>query len=127
VAALQDELKDARRRLKGGEGGAAGLPRPADLVASANEVAPGIRVVAATAPWASMDALKGAAKDIHATLGSGVIALGLEADEPQLFVTVSEDLVARGIAAGDLVRGGHDPLDGKGGGRPDGPGPGHPS
>ena len=27
----------------------------------------------------------------------------LDADEPQLFVTVSDDLVARGIAAGDLV------------------------
>jgi alanyl-tRNA synthetase len=47
------------------------------------------------------------------------VALGLEADEPQLFVTVSDDLVARGIAAGDLVRGAMPAIEGKGGGRPE--------
>ena len=52
-------------------------------------------------------------------LPSGVIALALDADEPQVFVTVSDDLVARGIAAGDLVRGAMPALDGKGGGRPE--------
>jgi alanyl-tRNA synthetase len=52
-------------------------------------------------------------------LGRGVIALALEADEPQLFVTVSEDLVARGVSAGDLVRAGEAGIDGRGGGRPE--------
>jgi alanyl-tRNA synthetase len=46
------------------------------------------------------------------------VALALDADEPQLFVTVSDDLVARGIAAGDLVRAAMAAIDGKGGGRP---------
>ena len=50
-----------------------------------------------------MDALKAAARDVSGILGSGVVALALDADEPQLFVTVSDDLVARGISAGDLV------------------------
>jgi alanyl-tRNA synthetase len=119
IAALQDELKEARRRLKEGGGAGGGLPKPGDLASSAREVAPGVRLVAAAAPWASMDALKAVAKDIHGALGSGVIALGLDADEPQLFVTVSDDLVARGIAAGDLVRVAMPRLDGKGGGRPE--------
>jgi len=48
-----------------------------------------------------------------------VIALGLDADEPQVFVTVSDDLVARGISAGDLVRDAVAAIDGKGGGRPE--------
>ena len=48
-----------------------------------------------------------------------MIALGLDADEPQLFVTVSDDLVARGIAAGSLVQGAVAAIDGKGGGRPE--------
>ena len=39
-------------------------------------------------PFESMDALKAAARDVRGALGSGVIALGLDADEPQLFVTV---------------------------------------
>ena len=37
--------------------------------------------------------MKGVAKDVRGALGSGVIALGLDGDEPQLFVTVSDDLV----------------------------------
>jgi len=53
------------------------------------------------------------------SLPSGVIAVGLDADEPQLFVTVSEDLVARGIAAGPLVQRAVTSIDGRGGGRPE--------
>ena len=43
----------------------------------------------------------------------------MDAEEPQVFVTVSADLVARGVSAGDLVRVAVGPLDGKGGGRPE--------
>ncbi len=66
----------------------------------------------------SIDALKGFAKDIRGAFPSGVIALGLDADEPQLFVTVSDDLVARGVAAGALVQAAAPAIDGRGGGRP---------
>ena len=45
--------------------------------------------------------------------------MGLDADEPQLFVTVSDDLVARGIAAGPLVQTAVTSIDGRGGGRPE--------
>jgi alanyl-tRNA synthetase len=75
--------------------------------------------VAQAGAWESIDALKAAAKETRALLASGVIALGLDADEPQLFVGVSDDLVARGIAAGELVRAAMAHLDGKGGGRPE--------
>ena len=51
-----------------------------------------------------MDALKAASKELRAALGSGVIALVLDADAPQVWVTVSDDLVERGISAGDLVK-----------------------
>jgi alanyl-tRNA synthetase len=47
-----------------------------------------------------------------------VIALFLDADAPQVFVTVSDDLVERGIAAGDLVMAAAGPIAAKGGGRP---------
>jgi alanyl-tRNA synthetase len=63
--------------------------------------------------------MKGAAKDLRGILGSGVIALGLDGDEPQLFVTVSDDLVSRGLSAGDLVREATAAIDGRGGGRPE--------
>jgi alanyl-tRNA synthetase len=117
VAALQDELRETRRRLRAG--GSGGLPKPGDLASQAEEIAPGVRLVAFAGPFESIDAMKGLAKDVRGALGSGVVALGLDADEPQVFVTVSDDLVGKGIAAGDLVRAAVAPLDGKGGGRPE--------
>ena len=116
VASLQEELREVRRRLKAGA--AATLPVPGELVAQAVEIAPGLRLVSAAVPYDSMDALKAAAKEVHALLGQGVIALILDADQPQIWVTVSDDLVDRGISAGDLVRAAVGPLRGKGGGRP---------
>jgi alanyl-tRNA synthetase len=117
IKALQDELREAKRRLRAGAGG--GLPKSSDLAAQADDVAPGVRLVAFAGPYESVEAMKGAAKDLRGVLGSGVIAFGLDADEPQLFVTVSDDLVARGIAAGDLVREAVSAIDGRGGGRPE--------
>jgi alanyl-tRNA synthetase len=117
VAALQDELRDTKRRLKAGAGG--GVPKAGDIAARAVEVAPGVRLASLAADLESMDALKRLAKDVSAALGSGIVALALEADEPQVFVTVSDDLVKRGLAAGELVRAAMPPIEGKGGGRPE--------
>jgi len=117
IAALETELREAKRRLR--EGGGAALPKPGALAGRADEVAPGVRLVAFAGPYPSIDELKGTAKDVRGILGSGVVALALDAAEPQLFVTVSDDLVARGIGAGALVRAAVVHLDGKGGGRPE--------
>jgi alanyl-tRNA synthetase len=116
LAALQVELRETKRRLRAGAGAA--IPKPGELAATAVEVVPGVRLVAAAIPAESMDALKATARDLSAVLGSGVVALALDADEPQLFVTVSADLTARGISAGDLVTAAMPALDGRGGGRP---------
>jgi alanyl-tRNA synthetase len=117
AAALNEELRETRRRLRAG--GGAAVPRAGDLVSRAEEVAPGVRLVAFAGPFESIDAMKGVAKDLRGILPSGVIALGLEADEPQVFVSVSEDLIGRGIAAGDLVKTAVAAIDGRGGGRPE--------
>jgi alanyl-tRNA synthetase len=118
IKTLQDELREAKRRLKAGGGGGA-LPKAGELAAAAEEIAAGVQLVAFAGPYDSIDTLKGAAKDLRGILGSGVIALGLDAEEPQLFVTVSDDLVGRGIAAGKLVQEAVVAIDGKGGGRPE--------
>ncbi len=66
-----------------------------------------------------MDELKAWAKDVRGSLRSGVIAAGLDdPDNPQLFVTVSDDLVEQGVDAADLVRDAVSTQGGKGGGRP---------
>jgi alanyl-tRNA synthetase len=115
VAALQEELRETKRRLRAGGGG---VPKPAELAARAEEVAPGARLVVATVPYESMDALKAASKEVRVALGSGVIAMFLDAEAPQVWVTVSDDLVERGVAAGDLVKAAAGPIGAKGGGRP---------
>jgi alanyl-tRNA synthetase len=117
IRQLQDELKETRRRLKAG--GGAGLPKARELAARAEDVGPDTRLVAFAGPFESIDAVKGVAKDVRGSFPSGVIALGLEGDEPQIFVTVSDDLVGRGISAGDLVRDAVTAIDGRGGGRPE--------
>ena len=116
IAALQDELREAKRRLR--EGVAASRPRAAELAKGADELVAGVRFVGWSGDVESIDALKGLAREIRDALPSGVIALGLDAEEPQLFVTVSDDLVARGIAAGRLVQEAVAAIDGRGGGRP---------
>ncbi|HEV7811199.1 MAG TPA: alanine--tRNA ligase, partial [Candidatus Limnocylindrales bacterium] len=88
IRALQDELRETRRRLKAGAAAASGLPKPGELAARAEEVAPGVRVVTFAGPYASIDEVKGAAKDVRGVLGSGVNAIALDAEEPQVYVTV---------------------------------------
>jgi len=117
IAALQDELRETRRRMKAGAAG--GLPKTAELAAGAAEAAPGIRLVTYAGPFGTIDAMKAVAKDLRGLLPSGVIALGLDAEEPQVFVAVSDDLVARGIAAGALILKAAPHIDGRGGGRPE--------
>jgi alanyl-tRNA synthetase len=114
VAELQTRLRElGRRSTTGGDGSRS---RPSELARSA-EALVGTRYVGYASTFDSMKELQGFAREIRAELGSGVIALALDADEPQLFVTVSDDLVARGVSAADLVTAAVDEIDGRGGGR----------
>ena len=90
---------------------------PASQLAQSAQSVDGTRFLAYAAPFESMKDLQSFARALRAELGLGVIALGLEADEPQLFVTVSDDLVKRGVSAGALVGHGAPLIDGRGGGR----------
>ncbi len=68
----------------------------------------------------SMDELKAWAREVRGALGSGIIVAGLEdPEQPQLFVTVSDDLVAQGVDASALIREAVSASGGKGGGRPE--------
>ena len=115
VGALQEELRETRRRLKAG---GSGMPRAAELAARAEEVAPGVRLVAFAGHFDAPEQWKGFVREIGAALPSGVIAVAAEGEAPQIFVTVSPDLVGRGISAGELVKVAMKPMEGRGGGRP---------
>ena len=52
IAAIETELRETKRRLREGGGG---VPKPADLAGQAEEIAPGVRLVATVGPWTSID------------------------------------------------------------------------
>ena len=118
IASLQEELRETKKRLKAGGGGAAGVPKPADLRDRLQTVN-GVSLVTFAAAFESPEAMKAYAKDLRSALGANVIALAFDGDEPQLFVTADEAAMARGISAGELVRIAVAKIDGKGGGRPE--------
>jgi alanyl-tRNA synthetase len=89
------------------------------VVAGAQEVAPGVKLVTHSAAFESSEQWKSFVKEVGAALGSGVVAVAFDADAPQIFITVSPDLVGRGIAAGELVKVAVKLMDGRGGGRPE--------
>jgi alanyl-tRNA synthetase len=114
--ALQDELKESRRRLRAS---GRGIPKAADLAAQAAEPAPGVKLVAYSGSFETPEQWKGFVKEIRAALGSGVVAVALDAEAPQIFITVSAELVERGISAGELVKVAMESMEGRGGGRPE--------
>ncbi|MFO1538965.1 MAG: alanine--tRNA ligase [Chloroflexota bacterium] len=117
IGELQERVRELEKRVREGGRAAAG-PRPGELAAAAEQVGD-VRLVAHALALDSMDALKGFARDVRGSLPSGVIALALDAEEPQLFVTVSDDLVAGGVSAGALVTAAASAIGGRGGGRPE--------
>jgi alanyl-tRNA synthetase len=90
----------------------------AEALASAQDVA-GAPVLAARVSQADADTLRLLADSFRSTHPSGVAAIGSVVDEkPLLVISVSEDLTARGVHAGDLAKSAAKILGGGGGGRP---------
>ena len=66
----------------------------------------------------SMDELKGYGDSLLTVLKSGVGVLGAEAEKPSVVIVVSQDLVKRGLKAGDLAQLIGNEMGGGGGGKP---------
>jgi alanyl-tRNA synthetase len=78
-----------------------------------------VAVVAAEVPGADMQTLRDMSDWLRNKLGSAVVILATAVDEkPQIIVAVTEDLVKRGVHAGDLVKGVARVVGGGGGGKP---------
>ncbi len=82
-------------------------------------VVAGVPVLAAELPGADADALRQMADRFRQRHPSGVVVLASVIDgKPSLVAAVSEDLVRRGLHAGELVKYAAAPLGGGGGGKP---------
>jgi alanyl-tRNA synthetase len=111
VKALEKELD--RIKKQGTTGGAD------DLAEKARDVK-GIKVVTARIDPADAEAFRGLADKLRDKLKTALVALGGEKDgKALLLVAATEDVVKRGIKAGDIIREIAKEVGGRGGGKPD--------
>ena len=110
IKELEKEVEQLRAKLAAGE--------VEGLIGKAREVG-GIKVVAGTAPVATMDDLRNMTDSIRTKLGSGVVVLGAVAgpDKVNLVAAVTRDLLGK-VHAGNLIKVVAQ-ICGGGGGKPD--------
>jgi alanyl-tRNA synthetase len=114
---LLDDLAETRRQV-------AALRQEMVLTEFSNQldtVSPvaGVPVLATTLSGADVDTLRLMADRFRQRYSSGVVVLASVIDDrPTLIAAVTEDLVKRGLHAGELVKAIAQPLGGSGGGRP---------
>ena len=117
VAALEQQLADERGRLAELERRAS--VDAADEMLAAMEEIDGVRVLVTRVQVDSADALPPLADRLRERLGSAFIALGAEVDgRPLLLAAATDDVVARGLRADEIVREAAAVIGGGGGGRP---------
>ena len=117
LKALQEENERRKKELQRLERASAQSDLDA-LLRRATRV-DGVSVVAESVTAASADVLREMSDWLRDRLGSGVVALGaVIKDKPSLIVSVTPDLIARGLHAGDIIKQPARLMGGSGGGRP---------
>jgi alanyl-tRNA synthetase len=118
IAQLQERTRQAEREVATLRGKLAGSLVD-DVLGAATDV-DGIKVIAHSVTVGSRDDLRQLGDRLRDRQGSGVVVLGAAFDDkPALLAMVTQDLVAKGIKAGDIVREIAPHVEGRGGGRPD--------
>ena len=114
---ITDELSETRKQLVQlrQELVAEAFNRSLEKVPEVN----GVPVLAAVLPNANLDTLRQMADRFRQRYTSGVVVLGCVVDDkPSLIAAVTDDLVKRGVMAGELVKEAAAVMGGSGGGRP---------
>ena len=103
VASLLGEVSRLRREVAAKER-ASSRERTRELLDAAREVA-GFKIAAGRVDASSMQALREAGDWLRDKLGSGAVALGAVVNErPTLLIMATNDLVKRGLHAGNAVK-----------------------
>jgi alanyl-tRNA synthetase len=119
VEALQEEVKTLQQQIK--KGVAADLTGTVDkLLAEAPEVN-GVKLVVGQLPAAPVDQVRAQIDRVRQKAKSAFIAFGWADDEGKLpvIVALTNDLTAKGLKAGDIVKQVAVVVGGSGGGKPD--------
>jgi alanyl-tRNA synthetase len=117
VTALQEQLKDAQKRVENLERQIA-RGETGNLTQQVRNV-DGVQVLTGKTSATSIETLKEAGDHLRDKLGSGVVVLGTVLEgEPKLVAMVTQDVIDKGISAGDIIKGITPAVGGRGGGRP---------
>ena len=117
IATLEEQLATDRKRLEEAERRASA--GAADDLADRAETIGGVKVIVARVQADSADALRAMAERLRDVLGSAFIALAADIEGRPTFITAStDDVVARGLSAADVVKIAAGIAGGGGGGRP---------
>lgn len=118
VESLQAEVKELAAKLK--KGAAGDLQGAADKLLADAPTRGGAKVIVGEVPAAPMEQMRGVADRLRQLAGSCVIVLGWKDEEKvPLLVVVTNDLVPKGLHAGNLIKPVVELLGGKGGGKPE--------
>jgi len=116
VAALVKEVKDLKKHKSAA--GPSGVTSE-KLLEGAKEQG-GVRVVVAEAPGADANGMRQLIDQLRKTASPVAVLLGAVADDKVTLVAgLSNDVVARGVKAGDWIKGAAEVVGGRGGGKPD--------
>ncbi|MCR4880438.1 MAG: alanine--tRNA ligase [bacterium] len=114
---IVEESRNAQKRVKELENKVA-ASKMDELVKDAVDTSFG-KVLVARADGFNGEILKNSAEKFSSKLGSGVVALAsFDGEKISIIVKVSDDVVAKGVKAGEIVNKIATACDGKGGGRP---------
>ena len=117
IEALEDQLSSLTKRLEDLERRA--TASAADALADRAETIDGIRVLVTRVQVESADALRPMADRLCERLGSAFVTLIADVDgKPMLVCAATDDVVARGLSAVDVVKVAAGIVGGGGGGRP---------
>ena len=117
IDALEEQLAEERRRARAQSANrAAGL---AEELAGQAELLDGVQILVALVEADSADALRGMADRLRERMDSAFVTLGaVIGDRPQLLALATDDVVARGLRADEVVKAAGAVVVGGGGGRP---------
>jgi len=118
VAALQDEVKKLQKQIQ--KGTADDLKSAGDKLIEKAIVIGSSKLMVGEVPAAPVDQLRAQVDRIRQKAGSSLIVLGWKGDDNNggLLVGVTDDLIKKGIKAGDIVMAAAAIAEGKGGGPP---------
>jgi alanyl-tRNA synthetase len=119
IDTLQDELKKLKTQL--GKYAAAELAATVDRLIADAPTVNGAKLIVGTLPGTSVDQVRTQIDRIRQKVGTSLTVFGWAEEDGKvpLMVALTNDLVAKGLKAGDLIKPVAEIVGGKGGGKPD--------